>query len=185
MKERTLKKRVVFKGRLLTVEVLDVELEPGRRSTREIVRHPGAAVVLAQMADGMFVLVRQFRKAAEKHILEAVAGGLGKGETPYACAKRELEEETGYTASSLTKLGTVYPAPGYTAEVLHLYYARLRGERGACRPDDDEQLVVVYLSEKQIDALIRKGRVHDAKTLSAWVLWKTRIKAKKAPRNEV
>jgi len=90
MKEKTIKSRTVFKGRLLKIDVLDVEVEPGRRSIREIVRHPGAAVVLARRPDGMFIFVRQFRKPAEKIILEVVAGGLEKAESPVACARRDV-----------------------------------------------------------------------------------------------
>ena len=176
MREKTLRSRTVYKGRLLGVEVVDVELEPGRRSVREIVRHPGAAVVLARRQDGRFVFVRQFRKAAEMNLLEVVAGGLGEGERPYDCAKRELKEETGYEASKLVTLGRVYPAPGYTDEVMHLYYATLKDSKGAGEPDDDERLKVVYLTEKQVDRMIGNGRIHDAKTLSAWLLWKARIR---------
>ncbi|MDD4871752.1 MAG: NUDIX hydrolase [Kiritimatiellae bacterium] len=178
MREKTLKARTVFKGRLLAVEVLDVELECGKRSIREIVRHPGAAVVLAQLEDGRFVFVRQFRKAAEKTILEIVAGGLEKGESPVDCARRELREETGYTARKLVSLGTVYPAPGYTDEVLHLYFAITGRVRGSGSPDEDERLTVEYFTEKQVDRMIRDGRIHDAKTLAAWMLWKAKTSRK-------
>ena len=176
MIEKTLKSRKVFRGRLLDVEVVDVLVHDGRRSVREIVRHPGAAVVLAQLVDGRFVFVRQFRKAAEKIMLEVVAGGLERGEKPSDCARRELVEETGHQAAKITRLGYVYPAPGYTDEILHLFYARLRPGRGECSPDDDEKLEVVYLTEKQVDSLIKSGRIHDAKTLSAWLLWKSMIR---------
>jgi len=181
MKEKTLKSKTVFKGRLLNIEVVDVELEPGRSSSREIVRHPGAAVILAQLKDGRFVFVRQYRKAVEKNLLEVVAGGLDRGEKPRDCAIRELEEETGYKASRLVNLGYVYPAPGYTDEVLHLYYAVILAGRGTSRPDSDERLDVVYLSENQVEQMIKDGRIHDAKTLAVWLLWKTKIANLKQP----
>jgi len=176
MPEKTLRSKIVFKGRLIKVEVVDVQIAGGRRSVREIVRHPGAAVVLARLPDGRFVFVKQFRKAVERNILEVVAGGFERGERPADCARRELTEETGYSASKLVKLGTVYPAPGYTDEVLHLYFAELNRKRGVGQPDYDEHLEVVCMSEKQVDRMIGSGRIHDAKTLSAWLLWKSRIK---------
>lgn len=178
MVEKTLKSKTVFNGRLLRVEVIDVKVHNGRRSIREIVRHPGAAVVLAQLVDGRFVFVRQFRKAVEKTILEVVAGGLEKGESPVDCARRELSEETGYTAMKLVSLGTVYPAPGYTDEVLHLYFAVTGRVRGIGSPDDDERLAVEHFSEKQVDRMISDGRIHDAKTLAVWMLWKAKISRK-------
>ena len=178
-RERTLKSRTVFKGRVLNVEVLDIEVEPGKRSVREIVRHLGAAVVLARLADGRFVFVRQFRKAVEREMLEVVAGGLERGEAPAACAARELTEETGYKASRLIKLGTAYPAPGYTDEKLHIFFADVRSAQGVGEPDEDERIEVSYLSEKDVDGLIKAGKIHDAKTLSAWLLWKMRVKTGK------
>ena len=93
--EKTLASRTVFDGKLLCLEVIDVEVEPGVESVREVVRHPGAVVLLPQLPDGRFVLVRQFRKAIEEEILEAVAGTLDPGEDPLNCAGRELAEETG------------------------------------------------------------------------------------------
>ena len=173
MHESTIGSRRVFEGRLLDVDVLDVELDSGRQSVREIVRHGGAAVVLAQRPDGRFVLVRQYRKPVERVLTEAVAGTLEEGEDPRDCARRELEEETGYTAASLTDLGQVYPAPGYTDEVLFLYYARLNPEPGAGAPEEDEVIEVVVLTETELEAMIRRGEIRDAKTLAAWLLYRS------------
>ena len=175
MHEKTLQTRSVFKGKLLNVEVLDVELEDGQKSTREIMRHPGAAVVVAQRDDDRYVLVRQFRKPLEMDVLEVVAGTLDPGEDPTSCAHRELLEETGYTASSMTPLGKVYPAPGYTDECLHVYYAKLNPGVGSQNPDHDESLVVELLSGEELESLIAAGSICDAKTLSAWLLYKARM----------
>jgi ADP-ribose pyrophosphatase len=158
----------------LRLDVLDVELESGGQSVREIVRHPGAAVVLPQLPDGRLVLVRQFRKAVEKFLVEAVAGTLEDGEDPDACALRELVEETGHAAGDLVKMGVVYPAPGYTDELLHMYYARLSGIRQAASPDEDENLEIVYVSPREFEGMIGRGEIEDAKTLAAWVLYKSR-----------
>jgi len=171
MREITRQMKTVFQGRLLRVEAVDVELENGHCARREIVRHPGATVILAQLPDDHFVLVRQYRKAVEQELLEVVAGTLHPGEHPDDCARRELKEETGFDAVTLIKMGEVYPAPGYTDECLHIYYARLDGRAGALNPDEDEKLEPVFLTALQLDDLIVGGDIHDAKTLAAWMLY--------------
>jgi ADP-ribose pyrophosphatase len=174
VKEKTLSSEWAFRGRLLHVQVQQVELENGHRSVREMIRHPGAAVVLAQLPDGRFVFVRQYRKPLDKELLEATAGTLKEGEDPESCAHRELEEETGYRARRLSRLGVVYPAPGYTDETLHLFYAELEPGQGKLSPDEDEKLEVVHLTRAEFEALLAKGLVEDAKTLSAWLLFVNR-----------
>ncbi len=174
MHERTVHSETAFQGKLVRVDVLDVELECGRRAVREIIKHPGATVVLAQLPDERFVLVRQYRKAVELELLEAVAGTLDPGEDPDTCAHRELEEETGYRAASMEKLGVMYPAPGYSEEVLHVYFAKLSPERGAMRPDDDERLEVELLTADALEAMMDAGDMRDAKTLAAWALYRRR-----------
>jgi ADP-ribose pyrophosphatase len=169
--EKTVGSRPAFNGRLLKVDVVDVELPSGIRSTREIVRHPGAAAILAETQDGRFVLVRQYRKPVEKILIEAVAGTLHPGEDPDACAEREVLEETGYRVRRLTKLGAVYAAPGYADEMLHLYHAELHPSRGEARPDADEHVAPLLLSREQIEDGIRNGEIEDAKTLAVWLLW--------------
>ena len=175
MKEKTISRKAVFQGRLIKVEVLKVQVGTGVRSTREIVRHPGATAILAQLPDERFVLVRQYRKAVEKEMLEIVAGTLTPGEKPRRCARRELREETGYTASSLIPLGVIFPSPGYVEEKIHLYFARLRPVQGSRCLDDDEKLNVLRLTASQIETAIRKGRVQDAKTLAAWMFYKLKV----------
>jgi len=177
VREDTLQTDRVFEGRLFDLDVLEVELETGQRARREIVRHPGAAVVLAQHDDGRFVFVRQFRKPIEDKLLEVVAGTLAAGEAPDACARRELIEETGYAARELTALGMLYPAPGYTDECLHVYFARLEPEQQERRLDDDERIEVVRVTEPEIEAMIVAGDIRDAKTLAAWLLYKAKVDA--------
>ena len=174
MHERTIHSETAFQGKLVQVDVLDVELDCGRRAVREIIKHPGAAVILAQLPDERFVFVRQYRKAVELALLEAVAGTLEPGEDPDVCAHRELEEETGYRATSLEKLGVMYPAPGYSEETLHVYFAALSPDRGAMRPDDDERLEVELLTAAALEAMIDAGDMRDAKTLAAWMLYRRR-----------
>jgi len=176
MVEHTIGQRVAYSGRLLKIEVLDVELDSGVRSVREIVRHSGASVVLARLADGRFALVRQYRKAVERELLEAVAGTLDPGETPEACAARELTEETGHAAEAIEKIGAIYPAPGYADEQLHIYYARLKPDVNDVSPDEDEVLSVVYLDAADIERMIESGEICDAKTIAAWHLYCSKVR---------
>ena len=169
--EETLDSKIVFSGRALTLEVLDIDIGHGCVSQREIIRHPGAVVVLAQRPDERFVFVRQYRKAIETLLLEAVAGTLEENESPEDCARRELEEESGYTADSMHFLGTIVPAPGYSSEKLHLFYARIGMEAGDVRPDEDERIEVVHLTRAEVEHAIDKGKLWDAKSLAAWLLY--------------
>ena len=167
--ERTLKSERVFEGRLLQVDVLEVAVEGGRRSRREVVRHPGAAAVWAQTTAGRFVFVRQYRKAAERSFLEIVAGLREPGESAADCARREVREETGFAVSSLRPLGAIFTTPGYCTERIDIFAAQL-GERGPAQPDADERLEVVLLDAREWLAMMARGVVQDAKSLAAWSL---------------
>ncbi|MBN1673671.1 MAG: NUDIX hydrolase [Kiritimatiellae bacterium] len=170
--QRTLKRETVFDGRLLKLDVLDVEIEPGTIVKREVVRHAGAVAVLARLPDGRFVFVRQFRIAVAQPLLEIMAGTLEPGEAPEACARRELQEETGYRAERLVKLGEVYNAPGYCSEKLHLFFAELAPDPGAQNCDEGEDVEVVTLTVSEIEALLARGELNDAKSLAAWALFR-------------
>ena len=170
--EKTLGVRRVFQGRALTIDVAEIEMPSGRRSTREIVRHRGAAVVLGQRPDGLFILVRQYRRSIEQTLLEVVAGGMEEGEDPDTCARREMEEESGYAVSSLEKLGVIVPCPGYSEEHLHLYYARLSQTPDAQRPDFDENLEPVAMTAEAIDSAVDSGELIDGKSIATWLLWR-------------
>lgn len=170
MTEKTLTSKTVFQGRVLRVDVLDIELPGGRKSTREIVRHPGAVVVLAERPDGRFVLVRQPRAAVGELMLEMVAGGLEPGEAPATAARRELEEETGYVAETPQPLGEIVPCPGYSAERLHCFHARVGLQPGATRPDFDEQVTPVVMTREEINRAIASGELKDAKSIAIWHL---------------
>ncbi len=171
MMEDTLNQEVVFAGRALRLEVLTIDIGEGRTSQREVIRHPGAVVVLAERPDGRFVFVRQYRKAVETLLLEMVAGTLEPEEAPADCAKRELQEESGYGATSLSFLGTIVPAPGYSSEVLHVYHAHIGMEAGALSPDEDERIEVAHLTRAEVEHAIDNGELCDAKTLAAWFLY--------------
>ena len=170
--EKTLDVKRVFEGRALTIDVESIELPDGRHSVREIVRHRGAAVVLGQRPDGKFMLVRQYRCAVKQVLLEAVAGCMEVGEKPEETARREMEEESGYSVTALESLGSIVQCPGYSEERLHLFFARLASEPRPQRPDFDENLEPVAMTAGEIDAALDAGELTDGKTIAIWLLWK-------------
>ncbi|MFA7174325.1 MAG: NUDIX hydrolase [Kiritimatiellia bacterium] len=169
--EKTLSIKRVFEGRALTIDVAEIELPNGRRSTREIVRHRGAAVILGERPDGKFVLIYQYRRAVEETLLEMVAGCIDEGESTEACARREMEEESGYQVETIKKFAEIVPCPGYSEERLHLYHAHIAQEPNGRRLDFDENLETVVLSADEIDEAIDSGSMIDAKSITAWLLW--------------
>lgn len=175
MHEKTLSKKTLYKGRILGLEVQDVELENGKKALREIVRHGGAVAVVARLPDGRFAFVRQFRKPVEEEMLEIVAGNREPDEGAEECARRELEEETGLRAGRLCHLGFIYPSPGYVDERIDIFFAEAGGERGEASPDEDEHLDVVLMERDEFVETVRRGKIHDAKTLAAWQLYETLV----------
>lgn len=169
--EKTLGVERVFEGRALTIDVAKIELPNGRRSIREIVRHRGAAVILGERPDGKWVLIYQYRRAVEETLLEVVAGCLEEGESIEDGARREMEEESGYRVESIEKFGEIVPCPGYSEERLHLFYAKLSQEPQEQNHDFDENLVVTIMSADEIYEAIDSGRMNDAKSITAWLLW--------------
>lgn len=167
--ERTVASREVYKGRLISLRVDEVELPNGRRSTREIVEHPGAVAILAFTGDEQLVFVQQYRKAAERLTLEIPAGTLGAGEQPYACAVRELKEETGFVAQTFAKVCSFYTAIGFCDEMLHLFMAGGL-QAGDQAYEDDEDIEVVTMPLAAAMERVRDGSIVDAKTV-AGVFW--------------
>lgn len=175
MYERTVNRERIFSGRILDLDVVDVELEDGRKSRREVVSHRGAVGVLAVLPDDRLVLVRQFRKAVERHCLEIVAGLLEPDESAEECARREMLEETGYGIDSISKLGTVALSPGYSTECIQLFFACLEPNPNPQALDEDEHCEVVEISKKEFRRRIQAGEIADGKTLSAWTLYESRF----------
>ncbi|MEN7972281.1 MAG: NUDIX hydrolase [Verrucomicrobiota bacterium] len=173
MYEKTISKKTVFEGRILDVDVLEVELEDGRRSIREIVRHGVAVAIIPRLPDGRFIFIRQFRKAMERVCFEVVAGNCDPGEPEEVSAARELQEETGYAPDSLELLGPIYPSVGYCTERIDVYFAEV-SEQGETDLDEDEHIETVILSEAEMDEMIRTNQIADAKTLAAWMLYKAK-----------
>ena len=162
MVERTIKSESIFRGRVFSVEVDEIDCG-GRIAEREVVRHSGGVAVLALEDDGRVVMVRQFRYALGRELLELPAGKLEEKENPMAAAVRELEEETGYIASAVEPLGQIVPTGGYNSEVLYLFLATglIAGES---HPDEGEFLSVELVPFDKALAMVLDGRIEDAKT---------------------
>jgi ADP-ribose pyrophosphatase len=163
--EKTIGTEPIYKGSIIDVERLTIELPNGKHATRDIVRNPGASVVVPINSDGRIILVEQFRKPNEKVFIELPAGKLDKGEAPELCAARELREETGYTAQTLKKIMTLHPAPAFADEVLHVYLATGLTQ-GDSQPDEDEFISAKAYELDEVLAMIEQGIITDAKTVS-------------------
>ena len=156
--------RNIYKGKVVTLNIDTVTLPNGITVDLETIRHPGAAAVVPMKDDGTVVLIRQFRHAAGGFIYEIPAGKLNPGEDPVACASRELEEEIGYRAGKLELLTSIFTAPGFADEVIHVYTATGLTE-GRQQLDRDEVLEVVPMSLAEAVDMIADGRIRDAKTI--------------------
>jgi len=164
--EKFISTKSVFRGKVLHLDIDNVELPNGKLAEREIVRHPGAVAILAVTTDKKVILIRQFRRAVNRITIEIPAGKLEKNEDPLDCAFRELKEETGYIATSMKKISQIYTSPGFANEIIHIYKAEGL-QKGVSNPDDDEFVEMIELSLAEIDELIIRGEIMDSKTLIA------------------
>lgn len=173
LEETRIDGRTPFEGRLLTLEVDRVRLPDGSESTRELIRHPGASVMVPVLPDGRVLFVRQFRYPTGEVLVELPAGKLEWGEDPEECARRETAEETGHRPGRVQKLGAFYTAPGFSDEIIHAYLVTdLRPDPNATG-DRDENLEVMELGREEIDRLLTEGSLRDAKTIAALALWRS------------
>lgn len=163
LEEKKLSSREVFDGVLIHLYKDEVELPDGNKAVREVIRHPGAVCVLPVDENGEITLVRQFRYPFGKVTLEAPAGKLEKGEDILEAAKRELKEETGITAETLTYIGELYTTPAMIDEIIHLYVARglSSGEQSL---DEDEFINTEKMKLNEAVSLVLDGEIKDAKT---------------------
>lgn len=164
MGESVLTSTTVYRGRIFNVRVDTVQFPDGRTGTREVVEYPGAVVVVALNQRDEVLLVRQYRHAVGRELLELPAGKLEQGEDPLACARRELEEETGFRARDWQLLLSFYSTPGFTTERMYLYRATgLEDARPA--PDSDEFIQVVKVPFRQALEMVVSGEICDAKSI--------------------
>lgn len=167
--ESTISSARVYDGQVIKVRLDTVRLSSGHAATREIVTHPSSICAVPVDADSNVILVRQYRKAAEATLLEVPAGKMEANEEPEAAARRELREEIGHTARTLTRLGGFYVAPAWCTQFIHAYLATdLSPARST--PDDDEFITFERIPFSDVAMLLAEGQIRDAKSISALLL---------------
>jgi ADP-ribose pyrophosphatase len=174
-KTQLVSSKVVFKGRVFSVN-RDEVIEPGgHRNVREVIRHNGSVVVLAvdeskNPKDPDIILERQYRHAAGQFLLELPAGRVEPGEKTLAAAKREMIEETGYRAKKWSLLTKYFASPGFLGEWMQIYLAR-EITAGVAQPEADEQIEVIRMPLSKALALASANKIHDGKTLIGLMLY--------------
>lgn len=158
--------RRVFEGRLLKIDEVDVEFPNGHVGTHEVIRHPGAVAILALDKTGKVLLVRQYRTALERIVVEVPAGKIDPGETPEEAVHRELSEETGYQCGEIRRLCSIAVAVGYSDEIIHIFMAT-DVTPGEAHPDEDEFLVSEWVEIEAFVESVLDGRIEDSKTVIA------------------
>ncbi|SEF82699.1 ADP-ribose pyrophosphatase [Caloramator fervidus] len=172
--EKTISSEQKYNGKIIKVRQDFVLLPNGKQTTREVVEHNGGVGIVAVTNEKNIILIRQFRKPAEEVLIEIPAGKLEKGEEPEKCAARELEEETGKVPKSLKLLTKFYPSPGYSSEVLYIYYSDDLQD-GKVNLDEGENVEVFEVSIDKALEMIKEGEIKDAKTIIGILLAKNYI----------
>lgn len=161
---RTVASQQIYDGRAIKVRVDTVLTSSGKKTTREIVEHVDCIVAVPLDENNNVIMVRQYREAVGKNLLELPAGGIEYGEQPLDTVRRELREEIGYLPQKIDKIGGFYPSPGYTNEFLYLYLAtKLIAEK--LEAEDSEEIEVVKVPLQNVTDMIAKGEICDAKTI--------------------
>ena len=169
LKEEKISGAVVYAGNFLTVEKDQVRLPDGSTGEREYIRHPGAVLIVPLFDDGRVLLERQFRYPHGREFIEVPAGKLEADEPHLETAKRELLEETGYTAQEWSRLGVIHTAIAYTNEAIEIFVAK-KLQLGERKLDAGEFLETLIVGFDEAIAMIRDGRITDAKSVTA-LLW--------------
>jgi ADP-ribose pyrophosphatase len=162
---KILRSEILYQGPVFGVR-RDEVLEPGGyRTTREVITHSGSVVVLPVLPDGRIVMVRQYRHATRAYLWELVAGRMDPGESVRAAAARELAEETGYRAKRFRVFLDVFPSPGFLEERFYMLLAEGL-TAGEATPEDDEKITVKAFKRRELEKMIRDGKLHDAKSVA-------------------
>lgn len=143
-----------------------VKLPNGRTIKISYIKHPGAVIIVPFLSKDKVLMMRQFRPALKKYIYELPAGTIDPNESLLTCAKRELIEETGYRTSKIKKIGQIYPVPGYSTEIIHIFKAQAL-VKGLAQPEDYEVIRLHPMTRKQIVSLFKKGQMQDGKSICA------------------
>lgn len=166
--EKTKSAEYIYKGKILNLRKDEVVLPDGKEAKREVVEHSGGAGIVC-VKDEKILLVKQFRYPYKEIIYEIPAGKLNKGESPEQTAKRELLEEGGIVSEKMTEIFRIYPSPGYTDEIIYIYYAEGLTQKEN-RLDEDEFLDSEWIGRKTAERMVLSGEIKDAKTVIA-VMW--------------
>jgi ADP-ribose pyrophosphatase len=179
LREETIESTTAFKGKFIELRYDRVRLPDGREASREYVVHPGAVMIVAILPDGRLVMERQFRYPVRQTMIEFPAGKLDAGEGGLACAQRELQEETGYTARRWAKAGIMHPVIGYANEIIEIWFADelTLGQRHL---DDGEFLDVFAASLQELEDWMRDGKLTDVKTIVG-MMWLQKWRAGQWP----
>jgi ADP-ribose pyrophosphatase len=164
LRETRIDGELAYDGHFLKVSRDRIRLPDGSESKREFIRHPGAVVILPLLADGRVLLERQYRYPNDRVFIEFPAGKIDPGEEALACAKRELEEETGYTATEWNFVCTIHNAIAYSDEHLEIFLARGLTE-GTARLDEGEFIELFTATIPELLEMVRKGEITDVKTI--------------------
>ncbi|MBD2439323.1 NUDIX hydrolase [Nostoc sp. FACHB-110] len=166
-----LKQRLFHKGRKFNFEVNRLRLPNKSEGEWECIRHPGGALAVPVTAEGKLVLVRQYRFAVQGRILEFPAGTLERNEDPQETVKREIQEETGYSAQKWRKLGEFFLAPGYSDEIIYAFLAQdLEKLETPPAQDEDEDIETVLMTPEELEKAILAGEPIDAKSITSFFL---------------
>jgi ADP-ribose pyrophosphatase len=163
--EEVISSRVIFEGRVVKLRVDTVKTIDGRRTTREVVEHAPCVAVVAVDDKSNVLLVRQYREALGKELLEIPAGGIDKGESPEDAVIREMQEETGFRPGRVVQLCGFYTTPGFCDEYLYVYLAK-ELEPGRLFAEDTPGIEVVSVPVRDIPALLTSGKIEDSKTIA-------------------
>jgi ADP-ribose pyrophosphatase len=162
---KILRSEIIYKGPIFGIRRDEVIEPSGVRATREVITHPGSVVVLPVLPDGRILMIRQYRHATRQYLWELVAGRIDTGEKPRQAAARELIEETGYRARKFRIFLDVFPTPGFLEERMFILLAEGL-TAGVAQPEDDEKIVSRTYTRKQLEEMIRRGKLRDAKSIA-------------------
>jgi len=178
---KLLRSKIIYQGRVFGVRRDEVREPDGLRAIREVITHPGSVVVLPVLPDGRILLIRQYRHATRQYLWELVAGRIDSGESVRQAAVRELIEETGYRAKKFRVFLDVFPTPGFLEERMYILLAE-KLTAGEAQPEEDEKITAKAFGRADLERMIRKNLLRDAKTI-AGLLYYFRFLAGKKKKN--
>ena len=173
-KAKVLQSRTMYRGPVFIVRKERVREPGGITVRRDVVVHHGSVVVLPVFPGPRILLVRQYRHAVGRFLWELVAGHIDPGESPLAAARRELAEETGYVARRFQKLLDIFPTPGFLSEHMVLYAAH-ELSAGTARPEEDERIETRRFAMRELETMMRTGRLRDAKSIAGILYYARRV----------